>query len=503
MMVETTGETKIGRVVKALDFIQNLKLFPTADSSISMKASPEESLNSKHQITQKQNITIADLPEICTDKILSSFHINELIEVSKTNLSLRHSAMRVFRLKYGKKKFAIKYGKETDMARMIIHFGSQISKITLRSYGFDFRSIDNFKRKLLKIILEECSPTLEELTISDTYGLPLCTPFLNLQTINYDIRLEYNIQSTWFQIKQWFPKLQKITVSDHDGLSIFDDNFIDHIPNLKELWLFLSEPSARCSFQMAQLINTNSHIESLRISIDCLHVYNVGSIERFQSAISWENLNMISNLDIRQQKMMPMMDLENIAKLKNLKSLAISADCYPNIDRFYFPLEELLIETGGQNATTINFIVNHQFLKRLSIKIDAGLSSIHSKRIAEHLKTLTEISFDIVNFEHSNAPDFPNGLIEFVRHCKVLKGITVTYTPSEEIPKDDDKIKQIRKMYADFEEKIDKMSTLDKWKLYYECKALDIKFYNHNPVRFLMALRASKHSYIFKFVKQF
>lgn len=461
-----------------------------------MKTNPEE------------QTTIADLPEICMDTILSSFHIKDLIKVAKTNLALRHSAIRVFRIKYGKKKFEIKYGNERDMARMIIHFGSHISNITLRYPVFRsaavLRSIDNLERKLLKIILEECSQTLEELTISDTYGLPLCTPFPNLQTINYHIQTGCVIHSTWFQINQWFPNLRKITVSDYAGSGDFHEYLINHMPMLEELCL-LSDRLIRLSISMAQFINTNRHIDSLQIAIDSSYIessYNGGGVEMFQSAINWENLH-VTKLDIRQKGMFPIINLENVAKLKNLKSLAISPDVYPNIDRFCFPVDKLLIETGGQNATTINFIVNHRFLKRLTIKVNEGLGLSHSNRIANHLKDLTEISYDILNFGHSDAPDFLNGLIEFVRHCKALKAITITYIPSEEIPKDDDKIKQIRKMYADLEEEIHKVSTPHRWKLYYECKALGIEFCHHNPVRFLAALQASKHSYIFKFVNEF
>lgn len=463
-----------------------------------METNPKEPHSSKLQV--RKQTTIADLPEICMDTILSSFHIKDLIEAAKTNLALRHSAIRVFRLKFGKKKFQIKYGNETDMARMIIHFGPYISNITLRIH---FRSVANLEKKLLQIILEECSPTLKELTIMDTYGLPLRLPFPNLQTMDFRLKVGCDIHPTWFQIKQWFPNIRKITVSDHDGRRNFDKYLVNHMPNLRELCL-LSGPSYRIPFPMVQLINTNRHIESLRIAMDSRHIvtYTDGDVEKFQSAISWENLN-VSKLDIRQEGMDPIIHLENVSKLKNLRTLAISADVYPNIDRFAFPLEGLVIETGGQNATTINFIVNHRFLKRLSIKVDGGLALCHSKRIAEHLNDLTEISFDLLNFGHPNAPDFTNGLCEIVHHCKALKAITVTYTPSKEIPKDDDKSKQIRQYYADLEGKIDKMSTPNRWKLCYECKALDIEFNHHNPVRFLADLEASKHAYIFKFVNKF
>lgn len=465
-----------------------------------MENNPEESPNTQLQI--RKQTTITDLPEICMDKILSSFHIKDLIKVASTNRALRHSAIRVFRLKYGKKRFEIKLGNERHMGRAIIHFGPHISNIIYGFHALKFRSAANLEKKLLKIVLEECSQTLEQLTISDTFGMPLCTPFPNLQTMNYRFKVGCDIHPTWFQMKQWFPKLRKITVSDHDGKCDFDELLANYMPNLEELCL-LSEPSIRMSSSMAQLINTNCHIKSLRITTDSrFTIVHNDDGAKFQSAIIWENLD-VSKLDIRQEGMFPIIHLENVAKLKNLKSLAISADVYPNIDRFSFAIEELLIETGGQNVTTINFIVNHRFLRKLLIKVNGGLGLSHSTRIAEHLKYLSDISFDIVNFGHPDAPDFPNGLIEFVRYCKALKTITVSYIPDEEIPKDDDKIKQIRKMYADLEGKIGQMSATDRWKLCYKCNALDIEFHHHNPVRFLAALQASKHAYIFKFVNEF
>lgn len=467
-----------------------------------MENNPEEPPNTQLQI-RKQTI-ITDLPEICMDKILSSFRIEDLIEVAKTNRALRHSAIRVFRLKYGKKRFEIKWGNERNVGRAIIHFGPHISNIVYGFHALKYCAAANLKIKLLKIVLEECSPTLKELTIGDTFGMPLCTPFPNLQTMNYRFGVGCDIHATWFQMKRWFPMLRKITVSDHNGKCNFDELLVNYLPNLEELCL-LSEPSIRMSPSVAQLINTNCHIKSLRNETDSRFTDNVHNDDgaKFQSAIIWENLD-VSKLDIRQKAMYPIIHLENVAKLKNLKSLAISADVYPNIDRFSFPIDELLIETGGQNVPTINFIVNHRLLRKLSIKVDGGLGLSHSTRIAEHLKYLCDISFDIVNFGHPDAPDFPNGLIEFVRHCKALKTITVSYIPDVEIPNDDDKIKQIRKMYADLEAKIGRMPTSNRWKLCYKCNALDIEFHHHcNAVRFLAALQASKHAYIFQFMNEF
>lgn len=89
-----------------------------------METNPNELLQ-----TEKQSLIIADVPDTCLDNILSNLDVKDLVEVSKTNFALRHSAIRVFQLKCGKKKFEIEHGNEIDMPKMIIHFGAHISNI--------------------------------------------------------------------------------------------------------------------------------------------------------------------------------------------------------------------------------------------------------------------------------------------------------------------------------------------------------------------------------------
>lgn len=89
-------------------------------------------------------------------------------------------------------------------------------------------------RKLLQIIVNECSQTLSELTISNTYGMTLRPIFPKIQTLNYRVIDGCAIYPSWFQITQWFPKLRKLSFDDDFGSGTLTTDIVHFIPHLEE-----------------------------------------------------------------------------------------------------------------------------------------------------------------------------------------------------------------------------------------------------------------------------
>lgn len=388
-------------------------------------------------------------------------------------------AINVFRLKHGKRTFVIKSGNERNRQKMIKHFGEHIWGISLELDPIGCSSVESLirGRNTLKIIIEKCSQTLKELTISDTYDLALDTPFQCLETLNLrSDNLTANIHASWFQYSLWFPSLRNLLIDDVRENAHIDDTIVGHIPTLVELCLFV-RPNAFTVQPLAQFINLNRHINTLKIWIDNIRSDRTNllswlAVYVLNLAIKWEFLN-VTELDIELGLPPSVILMENVAKLDKLKFLKFNVDNHPAVE-YSLSLTELFIATTKQDGSDcIDFISKHKLLKKLTIKTfeTAPLNSL--RRIAHNLKDLNELTIYVDGFKRTDATHYPNVLFEFVRHCKALRAMNIIHIPKRGVPKN--KRKMIR-LYKKIESKIGQLYKVNEWKLYHKSNVSERRF---------------------------
>lgn len=162
--------------------------------------------------------TLADIPVICLEKILSNLGIQDLVVASKTNKALEIIANQVYRMKYDGK-----FRSENVVLNAIRKFGKHISNIVvdfepIAALGWSPTLNERDKtrgKKLLKFIIRKCRRTLKQLEISETFTVELKRPFPNLETFAFrSYHLSENIHPSWFQYSQWFPNLRVLIIDD-------------------------------------------------------------------------------------------------------------------------------------------------------------------------------------------------------------------------------------------------------------------------------------------------
>lgn len=413
-------------------------------------------------------------------------------------------ANTVFRLKHGKRTFVIKCGNERKRQKMIKHFGQYISSISLELEPIDCSSVQSLirGRNTLKIIIEKCSQTLKELTISETYDLALDTPFQCLETLKLrSDNLTANMHASWFQYSRWFPSLRILLIDDVRENAQIDDTIVGHIPKLEELCLFV-RPNALTVRPLAQFINLNRHISKLKIWIDNVLSDRIDLLDwlivyLLNLAIKWEFLN-VTDLDIELGLPPSVILMENVAKLDKLKYLKFNVDSHPTAVEYNLSLTELFITTANRNGSDcIDFICRHPFLKKLTIKTYHTALLNNLKPIAYNLKDLNELTIYVDGFKRTDATHYPNVLFEFVRHCKALRAMNIIHVPRASIPRD---TKKSIKLYKKVELKIGQLYKINEWKLYHKPKVWAQRFRLQTDKSLKRERFASQH---FNFVNEF